>query len=355
MLLAIRESGPIAARQVTVLRLAQGAAFDVSGDVALNSAHRTGDGSDHADVAFNSAFIDPEGYNNSPLKAVLELADVISVETSTGGVFAKVKATLQILKDLIFGGIDYANPVSIVGATVLDATAVGKHHVCSGVGADYLVDLPTAGLTAGNQISFEMALTLVESVILDATAGLAIDGLQLRKMHAGEVALLKWDGVKWAKVSGKFVPYIYSGERTTAVSVPTGTIVQIPINSIFDLSVPSMDVSGYCAIPRAGRYAISGLLSYEYFGGGIAGKETYCVFGHNSVVASAIGPPMLAVVPSSAVTTTTLSHSTFATERTLSAGDFIALLSFHSIGFTADTRIVPAVRPFMTVTEIPSW
>jgi hypothetical protein len=39
-IIAVRTSGPVAARNVETFILASGAAFDVSGDVALNTAHR---------------------------------------------------------------------------------------------------------------------------------------------------------------------------------------------------------------------------------------------------------------------------------------------------------------------------
>lgn len=54
-ILLVRQSGPTLSRNVETILLAQGAAFDLSGDIALNTAHRQGDGSDHADVVSNNA------------------------------------------------------------------------------------------------------------------------------------------------------------------------------------------------------------------------------------------------------------------------------------------------------------
>jgi hypothetical protein len=85
-LLAVRESGPVANRVVEEILLAQGAAFDVSGD-----------------VAFNSAFVDPGGYRDSPDGAPLELTDIFSIERPSNA-YQKMRGTLQDLKTLIGGG-----------------------------------------------------------------------------------------------------------------------------------------------------------------------------------------------------------------------------------------------------------
>ena len=181
MLLAIRESGPIAARQVTILRLAQGGAFDVSGDIALNTAHREGDGSDHADVATNSAFVGTGGYEAVDDKAVPVGADVLSLEDS-GDLFSKVKLTLTNLLVFIFnrvaGFLNYqASKTSLTPADAATATV--------DVSTNYDYTITPSGA------SFTLALTNIPA---DGTA------------WSVTIYAINWDGVTVTMPAGSVTP-----------------------------------------------------------------------------------------------------------------------------------------------------
>lgn len=285
-----------------------------------------------------------------PQKITPAAGDSVLIEDGSDG---ENKKRVDIADFLGGGGdIDWANPISITGT---DTLTIGKHHVCSGTTVDYTATLPPVAGNAGLLLSVEMAPTLTKLITIDGNSSETIDGELTRIMWAKETAVLLCDGTTWTKVYGKSIPLQYSAERTSSRSVVDGNVVQIQMNSFFNVSLEAMKVSGYCLILRPSRYVISGMISYEKIGSSQLGKETYCGLAKNSTSAFSTEPSSLNLMPSSVSGTTTFGHPSVSDARDLIAGDFIALIALQLWGVTAQTRIADVVRPHLIVTEIPTW
>ena len=248
--------------------------------------------------------------------------------------------------------IDWANPISITGT---DTLTIGKHHVCSGTFANYTANLPPVAGNAGKLLSVEMAPTLTKRVTLDGDGSEKIDTKLTRVMWAKETAILLCDGVKWTKESGKFQPFEYSGERTTAVEVLDGVATFIPINSLFCLSLPVLDAGGFFKVPRNGMYIISGMISYDGTVGS-TGSDANCAFGLNGTTTFPTSPPMIANIPTAGNSGVFIvAHPSLSVTRELLKDDTISLLAFQTSGGTMNTRTPATVRPNLVIRELQTW
>lgn len=161
---------------------------------------------------------------------------------------------------------DYSVVVSVTAATTLTSSAVKKIHICSGTSADYTVTLPTTGLTVGDVITLQMGKALTKLVTIDAGAGHLLDGQQTRTMWAGEVATVSWDGVDWARISGKTAPMCATVHQIlgSGQSIPTATITKVTINTAtIDIGGMANVANNRIVIRRAGTYRLSAKVAFD--------------------------------------------------------------------------------------------
>lgn len=130
--------------------------------------------------------------------------------------------------------LPFSGEVAISAAIVLDNTAFGKIHSCSGVTVNYQVTLPAVTGNAGKFIWFRMANGLTKFVTLKANGAELIDGVNTRLMWSRETALLMCTGTSWVKLAGKSRAMSCAGYPTAALVVANATQTKVPLDAFID-------------------------------------------------------------------------------------------------------------------------
>jgi hypothetical protein len=180
----------------------------------------------------------------------------------------------------VLGIIDGGNPISITGATTLDATAFGRLFVISGSAADYTVTLPSASGQAGNSIAFRVSLTATKLFTL--SAGGASIGTNLQSSYvlwAGESVTIASDGTSWQIVDRYRRPFSGFVQRTSALSLTVGVYAPIVMSAaggdITGLNLCFDSTNGRFRAPRLANWIFSATASIA----ATAGTRTTCDLG----------------------------------------------------------------------------
>lgn len=240
-------------------------------------------------------------------------------------------------------------PVSITGATALDATAFGKMHVCSGTTANYAVTLPDPTGATGKLIGFRMApgAALTKLVTLSQHATDTIDGAATRVMWASEVAILLCDGTNWFKVAGKSIPTQVLMRRHADATLNTATETKVFLDTIDSDNTGLMadTTNGRVNVLRPGAYNVNGgvLLGGSPTGGMGQDTNSESIIRINNIDAKSAAVSNLAGgYPAPAAIYT----------PALAAGDVVELYGYQESGATA--RFYPD-NCTLNVVELPTW
>jgi hypothetical protein len=163
--------------------------------------------------------------------------------------------------------------VSVTGATTLTSTAFGKVHRVTGTTSDYTIGLPAVSGNAGKFIEFIMDGALTKLVTLDGNASETIDGSTTRIMWANEIALLYCDGTQWTKIAGKSIPMYCSMSCSTATSISSATVTDIPLSTSLTDNTGRMVNTGSnrVDIKRGGIYDVVASITYCGASNGLSG------------------------------------------------------------------------------------
>ncbi len=324
------------------------AIFDISGSPVTSSGTLTA--TLDAQVK-NKFFVGPiTGSDAAPTFRVLDVADTKAVLASALDPGSNMAITDNGDGTFTFdatggggggAGIDWTAVDSITGTTTLTSSIVGRVQKCSGTSADYTVTLPTSGLTAGDLTAIVMSKALTKLVTIDATSGHLLNGVRTRVMWANEVAILEWDGTDWYKIGGLFIPMACKLARSAgagqSISGSTGTKI-LMADTVYDRGglVPTFDD---VIIRRLGNYSVIGHIRMSGF---LTANRFSIEVDKNGSAEYVIEFTSSSSVPGGCISFT----STYA------AGDDLSLAIYQD-GTTATTNTTQ--RPFLSVTEIPSW
>ena len=241
-----------------------------------------------------------------------------------------------------FGALDGEN--SITGT----ATAViGRLNVCSGTSADYTVTLPAVSGNAGKYIGFQMAPGLTKLVTLDGNSTETIDGATTRIMWAGETAILLCDGSNWFKVAGKSKPMacLMKAAATTSVANTTSTTVVLATVTLDNTGTMADNASStrmYCR--RTGDYLLTTVVR---FGAPAATADASSYYYLNDTT------DFLQLYTCATTAAAGANPSAgIAAPVALTAGDFIRLRAYHTIGSAKNALQDDS---YMSLLEQPSW
>jgi hypothetical protein len=136
--------------------------------------------------------------------------------------------------------IDVISPVSIADTTVLDTSAFGKLHICTGTSADYTVTLPATSGNSGKSIGFKGDFALTRTVTLDGNSAETIDGWLTKKLTSTRIIMLTVNaaGTAWSVTNhnnGRILLYqnsVTSAGHTGDTAEFLVDSFQIPANTI---------------------------------------------------------------------------------------------------------------------------
>jgi len=188
--------------------------------------------------------------------------------TAGAGIAISAQNVISATSTASSGAIDYANPVALTGGAALDATAFGKHHVCSGTGvALWAVQLPNPAGHAGKLLQLTIADTASGMWAFQAAD---INGLPERRLWAGEGVLLKCTGTGYVRLSGTTKPLCARIQANGAGNISFG------VNGFFTLNLPNVlydqspgalmtATANQITVLRPGKYTLNGSFMGKYF------------------------------------------------------------------------------------------
>lgn len=183
----------------------------------------------------------------------------LSKYSETGGAGLTAAQVDQNWTDLESAvNLPFGNEVSVTAALVMDATAFGKIHSCSGTTTNYQVTLPPVSGNGGKYIWFRMAAALTKLVTIKANAAELIDGQNTRIMWSQETALLMCTGASWVKLAGKSRAMTCAAYPTAALSVASSTQTKVPMDVFIDDNTGLMadSVNKRIAILRPSNWSV---------------------------------------------------------------------------------------------------
>lgn len=139
-----------------------------------------------------------------------------------------------------------------------EAMVANTTYVCPATAENFAVTLTTAGLSAGDVVTFVFPAANANLVTLSCAAGLA--GSTTRVMRNGESAVLRWSGSTFDRVGGINIPFIASMRLSASTpALASGTEHLVPLNvALIDQGYGTVNTStSRMTFPRGGSYELS--------------------------------------------------------------------------------------------------
>jgi hypothetical protein len=238
--------------------------------------------------------------------------------------------------------------VSISAETTLTSAAFGKMHVISGLTENYPIFLPDVTGNAGKIIGFRVGLYSAASKLytLTRSGGASINGTLTRVLHAEESAILLCTGWAWYKIAGLTIPF------TCKIDWQAGADPDLVRNTVTALTLNTA-VNDPFGMAQVANNRINCLRTNVYMSE--MGLRYYAhTAARNYVLLDVNGVSKNADEKSSAGAA--LSKGIY-TALPLVSGDYVSCRYFHNAAADVKAYVTDAntARPYLSITEIPSW
>ena len=249
---------------------------------------------------------------------------------ASGGADALTPAAIGAL------GLDVSAEIVISAAATLTAANLGHMHRCAGTAADYTVILPPVSGNAGSLVGIRIDNAFTKFVTLKGSGNDLIDGVNLRGLWAGELAILLCDGTTWVKIWGISRPMQAKITATAIQSIPNATYTTLRMDAItFDIGGLADLANSRIVARRAGYYEVmaNASTSFDSF------ANLYIVGAF--AMASPRSPGAGGSMPS------------LSGVGTIQAGSTLSIQLFHNYGSSGSTYSQP--YPYLYVKELLAW
>jgi len=193
------------------------------------------------------------GFSND--RRLIPVSPLVGNPTDTIAIVHESKPLADLLNSDI--SLDPAEIVSVSANSILDITAINRLVMVSGAASAISLAMPPVNSSnIGDAVFIFVAPTFPGLVTCAGfpASGHLFGGQPNRIMHAGESALLRFDGAGWVKIMGESRPFAGQIEQAAPVASSGTTWVRIPCATVeadLEPSQPWYDAVNFCVrLPR---------------------------------------------------------------------------------------------------------
>lgn len=296
------------------------------------------------------AVYDPTGVNDD----AFSMGNM--VETATSKILTDTERTklTGIEVGAQVNSVDYANPISITGATAL--TSGGFHYV-TGTSGNYSVTLPSAATNSGKFIEVQIAPAASASKLYTITGAVTAGGYALA-MHANEWVRLRSNGTNWVVSDEKHLDMFAklgsnSSSNQLIANATLAKVTSMNVNNGESMSGMVDTVNSRIDILRAGAYRVYPKIVYT-------GDASTSVAAFTEDIACQTrvnknGSLAFNVVHYGKSGSTTQFIESPSSELVLAAGDYLELYAFRQTLGAALTTYVFRLGCRLEIEEMVRW